>query len=333
MSHLASIGASSSTSSSSSSFSASDPQSPVVCRVLESNPLLEAFGNAKTVRNDNSSRFGKYTRLQFAPPVLSSSSTMPLCGSVCDVYLLEKSRVTCASPGERVYHIFYQILSAPEETKRRVWRELENKSGKDFEYVQEGGMGAIIEGETDGEKFERTSGALRTLAVPDETIDDLLRGICVCMQFGNVAFEESADGNDDGSSISTPDHLSSLASLLGVPAASLEKALTFRTMTASADTYSVPLTPSAAREGRDAFAKELYQRLFLWLVKSINKATAAPAESAKYGIIGLLDIFGFESFKINRFEQLCINWCNEKLQQKFTVDVFRSVVQVRRGVL
>jgi myosin-5 len=122
MSHLAEIGL---------PPAASSEMSPVVRRVLDSNPLLEAFGNAKTSRNDNSSRFGKYTQLQFAPPA-PGGGTIELVGSKCEAYLLEKSRVAGAAEGERVYHVFYQLLAAPEEVKGGVWEELKGLSGGDF---------------------------------------------------------------------------------------------------------------------------------------------------------------------------------------------------------
>ena len=292
----------------------------------------------KTVRNDNSSRFGKFTQLQFLlPRENSQSSVMTLTGSLCDVYLLEKSRVCGSSVGERVYHIFYQILAAPDEQKKMIWEEgLLGKSGGDFRYVGEDGVGDVIEGRTDAEKWSTTYDAMKTLGLTDEEIVSFLRAVCVSMAFGNVDFDAVAVGDTDGSQVSPSceGDLSLLSDLMGVDMAALTQALTYRTVTARNDSYEVPLTPESAREGRDAFAKELYAKQFLWLVSKINTATSSSHASSSnnnnnnkdMGVIGLLDIFGFESFKINRFEQVCINWCNEKLQQKFTVDVFRSVV-------
>ncbi|GMH94986.1 hypothetical protein TL16_g13051 [Triparma laevis f. inornata] len=299
MSHLSSILPSPST-------------SLIVKRVLDSNPLLESFGNAKTMRNDNSSRFGKYTQLQFSSGVL--------VGSECGVYLLEKSRVCGVGGGERGYHVFYQVLDAGEEVKREIG--LEGMGGGDFEYVGGEGVGDVIEGETDSEKWKRTYAALQTIGITGDLLISFLKTLSVVLYLGNIKF--SSDSSGEGSKVSSD--LNRLAGLMEVDVEQLREKVTFRTMTARNDTYKVLLNPQAAKEGVDAFAKELYAKQFLWLVSKINEATSATV-SERCGVIGLLDIFGFESFKVNRFEQLCINWCNEKLQQKFTVDVFRSVVQ------
>ena len=161
----------------------------------------------------------------------------------------------------------------------------------------------------------------------------LMRSMCVVLQLGNLTFAVDPD-NEDGSIISSADELTKLASLMGVEVDDITKSLTYRTITAGgrgADSYTVPLRAEAARDGCDAFAKEIYSKAFNWLVEAINAATCAEEnyghadEVEDFGIIGLLDIFGFESFKVNRFEQLCINYANEKLQQKYTLDVFSSV--------
>ena len=308
----------------------------VVKRVLDSNPLLEAFGNAKTVRNDNSSRFGKYIQLEFdvedATTAAYAGKSLPSCilaGSTCETYLLEKSRVVSHESTERTYHIFYQLLAAPESEKSEIWSGLANKTFSSFKYVGETDT-LKIENKTDGEKWQSTVDALSLIGIKGDAFKDLMRAICITMQLGNLTFEVDPN-NEDGSIISSQDELVHLSELMGVDEESIKKALTFRTIYAPKESYSVPLRAGTAKDSCDAFAKEIYQRTFDWLVSSINEATCAEknyddAPSVEqYGHIGLLDIFGFESFKVNRFEQFCINYANEKLQSKYNLDIFSSV--------
>jgi len=318
----------------------------VVRRVLDSNPLLEAFGNAKTVRNDNSSRFGKYIQLQFdvedSTEAAYKGKTVPSCllaGSYCETYLLEKSRVVGHEEAERTYHIFYQLLAAPQDVKAGIWDGLMGATTESFRYVGGGsgngdaGADTLIEGRTDGEKWENTVDALETIGIVGDKLRTLMRSICVVLQLGNLEFGADPN-NDDASVITNADELSKLASLMGIDAEAIAKALTFRTITAGGrgkESYTVPLRPASAKDSCDAFAKEIYARSFDWLVRTINEATCAEqnyddaADVQEFGVIGLLDIFGFEAFQVNRFEQLCINYANEKLQQKYTLDVFSSV--------
>jgi myosin-5 len=353
----------------------------IVAKVLDSNPLLEAFGNAQTLRNDNSSRFGKYLQLQFDR---ESASSCLLAGSKCEVYLLEKSRVTLHHPEERTYHIFYQLLAAPEPTKTQIWSGLSNTDNESFDYVGFSNTNTI-EGKTDAERFQLTVRALELIGLHGESLLTLWRAICIVLQLGNLdfvpdpknvdasVFEDDGDGEGE---------LRALSELMGIASEKLKAALTIRTVQARSETFQIPLTADKAKESTDAFAKEIYAKTFLWLVRTINDATCAEknyhpyqnnkqkaattkatststsladsirarsssttmmmttttrttppsiistpsASSARdYGIIGLLDIFGFETFEVNRFEQLCINYANEKLQQKFTQDIFRSV--------
>jgi len=317
----------------------------VIKRVLDSNPLLEAFGNAKTVRNDNSSRFGKFTLLQFhcEDPVLASykGKSIPFCnlaGSRCSTYLLEKSRVVSHVPEERSYHIFYQLLAAPKIVRKNFWEGLGSKSFSSFNYVGETDTKSI-EGKTDGEHWERTVDALATIGVEGDQLHTLVRALIAVLQLGNLVFDPDPNNPDDGSIISSSDELEVLAELMGVPATDINKAMTERTVRARNEVYKVPLNVTTANDSRDAFAKDIYACIFDWLVRTINDATCAEKNyadaeqvleeeedgGAGFKMIGLLDIFGFESFKVNRFEQLCINFANEKLQQKFTVDIFSSV--------
>ena len=327
MSHLASV----------QSKTASDTTSEIVERVLDSNPLLEAFGNAKTVRNDNSSRFGKFIQLQFdtEDPTMAAfaGKSLPsaiLAGSKCEVYLLEKSRVISHEEEERTYHIFYQLLAAPEEKKKEIWSGLENTDNESFSFVGYTDTNTI-EGETDGQRFQHTVDALALIGVKGEKLKNLMRAMCIVLQLGNLTFDHDPE-NDENSIISSEDELKRLAELMGVDEKIVTKALTERTVIARNEVYKVPLNVTKAQDSCHAFAKEIYSNTFDWLVQSINNATCAEQNyeadpKADFGLIGLLDIFGFESFAVNRFEQLCINYANEKLQQKFTLDIFRSVQQ------
>ena len=327
MSHLASVQSSNSNATT----------SAIVERVLDSNPLLEAFGNAKTVRNDNSSRFGKFIQLQFdtEDPTMAAyaGKSLPsaiLAGSKCETYLLEKSRVVSHEEEERTYHIFYQLLAAPEEQKKEIWSGLENTSNDSFVYVGESDTNTI-EGKTDTQRFQLTVDALSIIGVKDDKLRDLMRAICIVLQLGNLMFEPDPE-NEEKTIISSTDELTALAELLGVEEEVVKKSLTERTVNARNETFKIPLNVAKAQDTRDAFAKEIYSKAFDWLVKIINDATCAEnnydgALRSDFGNIGLLDIFGFESFVVNRFEQLCINYANEKLQQKFTLDIFRSVQQ------
>lgn len=316
--------------------SAADVQDmdPVVRRVVESNPLLEAFGNASTVRNDNSSRFGKYLQLQFdvsernLNAIDRSKSTCTLAGSKCDVYLLEKNRVTHHETAERTYHIFYQLLAAPDSEKVKFWDGLKGKTMTSFKYVGHTDR-TMIEKKSDADHFTDTVNTLAVVGVEGDKLKTLLQAVCIVLLCGNLTFGDK-DGDKDQSTVTSAKELADLAGLLGVSNEDLTLAFTERTMKTRTESYKVPLKKEAAQEAADAFAKEIYGKLFLWVVNQINVATDATTNykdgtMSDFGIIGLLDIFGFESFVTNRFEQLCINYANEKLQQKFTEDVFRAV--------
>jgi len=311
----------------------SSAMSPVVQRILESNPLLEAFGNAKTTRNDNSSRFGKYIQLQFDMGDKSkqeyrsrTEATCVLAGSKCDAYLLEKNRVISHEPAERTFHIFYQIVAAKDKSK--YWSKLAGTNNESFRLIGKTDTDTI-EGMKDGDHFANTVRVLEEIGIMGDSLMTLMQAIIMVMQLGNLTFK-SDPSDDDRSQVSSQKEFSDLCDLMCIPEASFEVALTERTMKTRNETYKVPLNPEKAREATESFAKEIYGRAFLWLVRCINDATAAELNyksgtMTDFGVIGLLDIFGFESFVRNRYEQLCINYCNEKLQAKFTKDIFRSV--------
>jgi len=296
---------------------ASSDDSTHIKRIVESNPLLESFGNAQTVRNDNSSRFGKFIELQL-------SDTCHLTGSRCRTYLLEKSRVVGQDAGERNYHIFYQLLAAD----MRESYGLGNRTRDTMRYVCQGRSPTdTIEGRTDGVKFHDTAAALALVGVEGDLLLQLWRALAGVLLLGQVEFDAGASPDAEASfNDAAKVDGGETAVVWDIDVAGLEKALTRRTIKTRDEAIVKPLTPSAATATRDALAKELYSRVFDWLVAKICAATNAPAGQSLH-FVGLLDIFGFEAFAINRFEQLCINYANEKLQQKFTSDVFKAVQQ------
>lgn len=230
------------------------------------------------------------------------------------------------------------MLAASNAVKKNFWEHLEGKTKTCFKYVGDTDTKSI-EGKTDEQHWERTVDALATIGVEGEQLYSLMRALCVVLQLGNLVIEPDPNNLDDGSIITSTEELEHLAELMGVEADDIRNSLTLRTVTARNEEYKVPLNVTASRDCRDAFSKEIYACIFDWLVRTINAATCAEENYAEaeqvledeedegpgFKMIGLLDIFGFESFKVNRFEQLCINYANEKLQQKFTVDIFSSV--------
>jgi len=306
--------------------------SPVVQRILDSNPLLEAFGNAKTRRNDNSSRFGKFIVLQFehmkSEGGINTKPRAALAGSSCEVYLLEKSRVVFHDTVERTYHIFYQLIGAPEAMKAEIWSNLKGTTCDSFAYVGKPPVDKI-DGKLDGDHFHDTKAALELVGVKGESYITLFRAISAVLQLGQLTFAPNP-GNDEETIITSTKEFKDLADLIGCDETILTKAFTERTIKTRGEVFKVPLKADISKESANAFAKEIYAKIFLWLVRALNDATCAEnnwagGENVDYGMIGLLDIFGFESFPINGFEQLCINYCNEKLQQKFTQDIFATV--------
>uniref|UniRef100_K3X4B5 Myosin motor domain-containing protein n=1 Tax=Globisporangium ultimum (strain ATCC 200006 / CBS 805.95 / DAOM BR144) TaxID=431595 RepID=K3X4B5_GLOUD len=278
-------------------------------KIIEVNPLLESFGNAKTVRNDNSSRFGKFTQLQF-------DRNGTLVGAKCRTYLLEKTRVINHEAPERNYHIFYQILEGDSSA------ELLLDSSKTYAYTGNNSA-QKIEGVSDAKHFEKTRVALELIGLTPDAQKPLFEVLAGVLQLGEISLL-SNPANDEESLIAEGDAGATAATqLLGVSWEAIQKALCSRTMRAVNDVYSVPLRKEQAMDCRDALAKAIYSNVFDWLVTSINQSLSD--DDNMFNHVGVLDIFGFEHFKHNSFEQFCINYANEKLQQKFTQDVFKTV--------
>ncbi|GAM28278.1 hypothetical protein SAMD00019534_114540 [Acytostelium subglobosum LB1] len=273
--------------------------------ILETNPLLEAFGNAKTLRNNNSSRFGKYFEIQF------NAKNEPEGGKITN-YLLEKSRVVFQLNGERNFHIFYQFCrgaTAKEQEEFGIY------GPENFAYLTKGNT-LDIDGVDDVEEFEATRHAMNVIGINAQEQYNIFKLISGILWLGNVDFTEQAG---DKCVVSDQSVLDFCAQLLSVPANLLKTALEFRQLETKRGNqrgtqYNVPLNKAQAISGRDALAKAIYDRLFNWLVDRINKAMENPTTGL---MIGVLDIYGFEVFDRNGFEQFCINYVNEKLQQIF----------------
>ncbi|XP_069970718.1 unconventional myosin-Va-like isoform X8 [Penaeus vannamei] len=289
-------------------ISGSDSETQIEKKILASNPIMEAIGNAKTTRNDNSSRFGKYIELDFTP-------SYSIMGANMRTYLLEKSRVVFQAPDERNYHIFYQLCSAAEQGKLP---HLKLSHQDNFHYLKQGSS-PHIDGVDDAEDFIETCKAFSLLGINEGMQEQIFRILAGILHLGNVVLEE---GNGDSSAISTGDKsLKTVSELLGIDLEDIRKWLCNRKIVSGREVFTKPMTLTEAVFSRDALSKHIYAKLFDWIVTQINKCFAAKAKP--YRFIGVLDIYGFETFEINSFEQFCINYANEKLQQQFNQHVFK----------
>ena len=283
-------------------------------KVLSANPVLEAFGNAKTLRNNNSSRFGKFMEVHF-----DSCSRISGCSTVN--YLLEKSRIVQPGPGERSYHIFYMLCAAaPAEMQETL--HLSRPDG--FRYLSRSGC-VSVPGLDDVKEFHEVEEAFQTLAFGAEEIREMYGLVAAVLHLGNLNFVEKGSGSALDGASACSNALKYAAELLKCPADVLGKAFCVRTIEARGESMKVDLQPAQSQDACDSLSKALYGRLFDWLVKRVNQAMAVDATAGGRDplIIGILDIFGFEIFEKNSFEQLCINFCNEKLQQHFNTNTFK----------
>ncbi|KAE8711631.1 Myosin-11 [Hibiscus syriacus] len=275
-----------------------------------SNPVLEAFGNAKTVRNNNSSRFGKFVEIQF-------DKHGRISGAAIRTYLLERSRVCQVSDPERNYHCFYLHCAAPPEEVEKY------KLGKpeNYHYLNQSRCFELV-GVSDAQEYLATRRAMDIVGISDKDQEEIFRVVAAILHLGNIVFTK---GKEADSSLPKDDqakfHLKTAAELLMCDVKALEDALCKRNMVTPEEVIKKSPDPQSATVSRDGLAKTIYSRLFDWLVDKINNSIGQDPNS-KF-LIGVLDIYGFESFKTNSFEQFCINLTNEKLQQHFNQHVFK----------
>ncbi|XP_011794330.1 PREDICTED: unconventional myosin-VIIa isoform X2 [Colobus angolensis palliatus] len=284
-------------------------------QVLEATPILEAFGNAKTIRNDNSSRFGKYIDIHF-------NKRGAIEGAKIEQYLLEKSRVCRQAPDERNYHVFYCMLEGMSEDQKK---KLGLGQASDYNYLAMGNC-VTCEGRVDSQEYANIRSAMKVLMFTDTENWEISKLLAAILHLGNLQYEARTFENLDACEVLFSPSLATAASLLEVNPPDLMSCLTSRTLITRGETVSTPLSREQALDVRDAFVKGIYGRLFVWIVDKINAAIyKPPSQDVKNSrrSIGLLDIFGFENFAVNSFEQLCINFANEHLQQFFVRHVFK----------
>ncbi|EPE08126.1 myosin type ii heavy chain [Ophiostoma piceae UAMH 11346] len=300
---------------SSATKSRSSPHANLSAQILRANPILEAFGNAQTVRNNNSSRFGKFIRIEF-------SSTGSIAGAFIDWYLLEKSRVVRINGQERNYHIFYQLLKGAD---RRLRSELllDSMGVEDFAYTRDGND--VISGVSDHDEWESLMEAFSIMGFSEQDQTSILRTIAAVLHLGNITVMNESRSTDQAHL--APDakiHAERLCKLLGVSVDPFLKGLLHPRVKAGREWVEKVQTPEQVRLSIDALAKGIYERGFGDLVARINRqldrAGMMGMDDARF--IGVLDIAGFEIFEENSFEQLCINYTNEKLQQFFNHHMF-----------
>eukprot|EP00584_Thalassiosira_punctigera_P008237 CAMPEP_0172544582 /NCGR_PEP_ID=MMETSP1067-20121228/14701_1 /TAXON_ID=265564 ORGANISM="Thalassiosira punctigera, Strain Tpunct2005C2" /NCGR_SAMPLE_ID=MMETSP1067 /ASSEMBLY_ACC=CAM_ASM_000444 /LENGTH=1608 /DNA_ID=CAMNT_0013331167 /DNA_START=385 /DNA_END=5211 /DNA_ORIENTATION=+ len=300
---------------------ADDGKLSIMERVLQSNPILEAFGNAKTLRNDNSSRFGKFIELGF-------NRAGVLQGAKVQTYLLEKVRIGYHASGERNYHIFYQLLRGATEEQHHKYCFHDGLTGglelaNYFHLTGQGGAPQLREF-TDEEGLKYTLKSMRSMGWSEEKIDHVLSIVAGILHLGQVKFESKmSDGGQEVAQIADMKTVVDAAKLLGVDQEQLVTALTVRIMVTRREEMRIDLAPNKAADARDSLAKTVYGAMFLWVVKAVNNCIKWENDKDIKSSAGVLDIFGFESFAINSFEQLCINFTNEALQQQFNKFIFK----------
>uniref|UniRef100_A0A8C3DKP1 Myosin VIIB n=1 Tax=Corvus moneduloides TaxID=1196302 RepID=A0A8C3DKP1_CORMO len=284
-------------------------------QILEANPILEAFGNAKTIRNDNSSRFGKYIDIHF-------NQNGVIEGARIEQFLLEKSRVCRQAPEERNYHIFYCMLMGMNTEQKKM---LNLGTASEYTYLTMGNC-MSCDGRNDAKDYAHIRSAMKILMFSDSEHWDISKLLAAILHLGNVEFQAAVYDNLDCSDVMDSPHFSIATKLLEVDSSELQNSLTNLSIIVRGESVSRPLNVVQAADGRDAFVKGIYGRIFLWIVNKINSAIFNPTSQKpkdRRQSIGLLDIFGFENFSNNSFEQLCINIANEHLQQFFVHHVFK----------
>ncbi|ODN02300.1 Myosin-IIIa [Orchesella cincta] len=286
------------------------PNRNLESKILHVNPIMEAFGNAATGMNQNSSRFAKYLDVTF-------TRTGKITGAKIAVYLLEESRVDRQAQDERNFHIFYYLLHGLQSKGRRQEFKLDKRR---YSYLQ--GIDDSADTQQENvEHFEAVNDGFYLLGFRMEEIESIYKILAAILHLGEIRFDAGTE--EDGCSIKNMDELETVANLLGVSAGDLGLCLTTRSVVTAGETFIRRNSSAEARTSRDSLARGLYNRIFRWIVYQINALLGISRLA--YGdpvSIGLLDIFGFEAFQVNSLEQLCINITNEQLQFLFNQHVF-----------
>lgn len=269
----------------------------VEAQVMATNPILEAFGNAKTTRNDNSSRFGKYIQLLFDDKAV-------IKGAIIRTYLLERSRITFQPESERNYHVFYQLCMGAPAAERK---ELKLDNFMDFHYLKQGSCFQVANVD-DAEEFENLQKALSTIGISVTTQWKIFKTLSAILHLGEIKFDNE-------------EQIDFCAFLLGVNNSDFKRSLKNKTIITRNEKIVTAMTPAQSICVRDSISKFIYSALFDWLIAKVNESLCHVKEFTNF--IGVLDIYGFEHFKRNSFEQFCINYANEKLQQEFNQHVFK----------
>ncbi|KAM9515717.1 unconventional myosin-IXb isoform 2-T2 [Guaruba guarouba] len=283
--------------------------------ILGAGPVLEAFGNAKTAHNNNSSRFGKFIQVNYLENGI-------VRGAVVEKYLLEKSRLVSQEKDERNYHVFYYLLLGVNEEERK---EFHLKQPEDYFYLNQHNL-KIEDGEDLRHDFERLKQAMEMVGFLSATKKQIFAILSAILYLGNVTYKKKATGRDEGLEVGPPEVLDILSQLLKVKREILVEVLTKRKTVTANDKLILPYSLNEAITARDSMAKSLYSALFDWIVLRINHALLNRKdmeESVACLSIGVLDIFGFEDFETNSFEQFCINYANEQLQYYFNQHIFK----------
>ncbi|XP_065659386.1 unconventional myosin-XV isoform X6 [Hydra vulgaris] len=282
----------------------------VIEQILESFSLLQSFGNAKTVVNDNSSRFGKYIEILYENGRIS--------GAVISIFLLEKSRIAYQHPGDRNFHIFYEMLAGlPMEDQEAMGLDKPDL----FFYLNQGASSKIVS-KNDMQDFQNVIASMEVLGINSEERHGIFCLLSAILHIGNIYFGRTQRNGEEAAVIMNNVEVDFISKLLQVDVVGVAKSLTQKITNAGGEHFRLPFNVEEALDARDALAHALYSRLFTWLVSRINTTCAVKNESIDHLKISLLDIFGFEAYRINGFEQFCINLANEYIHQYFVRHVF-----------
>ncbi|XP_005723517.1 myosin-IIIb isoform X1 [Pundamilia nyererei] len=289
-------------------------------KILQVNPLVEAFGNACTAINDNSSRFGKYLEMKFTP-------TGAVIGAKISEYLLEKSRVIKQAPGEENFHIFYYIYAGLyHQDELKTYRLPDGTPPRYIDSQHCKVMQDIVSRKQYKEQFDAIQECFRNIGFTEEEVDSAYKILSAILNTGNIEFASiTSQHQTDISEVPNSEALENAAYLLSIGPEELQEALTSQCVVTRGETIIRSNTVDKAADVRDAMSKALYGRLFSWIVNRINSLLQPDMNvcAVESGMnVGILDIFGFENFKKNSFEQLCINIANEQIQFYFNQHIF-----------